>query len=74
MASEKIPKKEEEKIKDEAERASEASWGEAERSEMEWIKACEAELNFQKAVDMATGFLPIKSEEDFKFMKKWIFL
>ena len=58
MTSEKIPKKEEEKIKD----------------EMEWIKACEAELNFQKAVDMATGFLPIKLEEDLKFMKKWIFL
>ena len=58
MTSEKIPKKEEETIKD----------------EMEWIKACEAELNFQKAVDMATDFLSIKSEEDFKFMKKWIFL
>ena len=41
--------------------------------EEEWKKACEAEGNFQIAVDMATGFLPVKSEEDRKFMKKWIF-
>ena len=57
MTSQKIPKKEEEKIKD----------------EMEWIKACEAELNFQKAVDMATDFFSIKLEEDFKFMKNGFF-
>ena len=42
--------------------------------EIEWEKACEAERNFQKAVDMATGFLPVRSEEDRKFMEKWIFL
>ena len=41
--------------------------------EINWKKACEAELNFQKAVEMATGSLPIKSEEDFQFMQKWIF-
>ena len=60
----KVSKKKEEE-------ASEASW--KIKDEMEWIKACEAELNFQKAVDMATDFLSIKSEEDLKFMKKWIF-
>ena len=37
-------------------------------------KACEMERNFQKAVDMADGFPPPKSEEDFKFLKKWLFL
>ena len=41
--------------------------------EIELDKACEAERNFQKAVDMATGFLPVQSEEDRKFMEKWIF-
>ena len=41
------------------------------QEEIEWKKACEAELNFQKAVEMATGALPV-SEEDFKFMKKWL--
>ena len=39
-----------------------------------WEKACEAERNFQKAVDMADGFPPPKSEEDFKFLEKWLFL
>ena len=38
-----------------------------------WKQACEAEKNFQLAVDKATGFLPIKSKEDYEFMKKWIF-
>ena len=37
-------------------------------------KACEMERNFQKAVDMADGFPPPKSEEDFKFLEKWLFL
>ena len=46
---------------------------EKERSEVEWKKACEAELNFQKAVEMVTGCRPIKSEEDRQFMEKWIF-
>ena len=41
--------------------------------EMEWEKACEAEQNFEKAVDMATGFLPVRTEKDRKFMEKWIF-
>ena len=41
--------------------------------EIELDKACEAERNFQKAVDMVTGFLPVQSEEDRKFMEKWIF-
>ena len=36
-------------------------------------KACEMERNFQKAVDMAEGFPPPKSEEDFKFLEKWLF-
>ena len=51
-----------------------------------WEQACEnerkfhaelwekAERNFQKAVDMADGFPPPKSEEDFKFLEKWLFL
>ena len=41
--------------------------------EIELDKACEAERNFQKAVDMADGFPSPKSEEDFKFLEKWIF-
>ena len=41
--------------------------------EVEWKKVCEAELNFQKAVEMVTGILPIKSEEDRQFVEKWIF-
>ena len=41
--------------------------------ELEWQKACEAELNFQKAVEMVTGCRPIKSEEDRQFMAKWLF-
>ena len=41
--------------------------------ELEWQKACEAELNFQKAVEMVTGVVPIKSEEDRQFMEKWLF-
>ena len=36
-------------------------------------KAIQAEKNFQLACDMAAGFEPITSEEDRKFMKKWIF-
>ena len=36
-------------------------------------KVCESERNFQKAVDMAEGFPPPKSEEDFKFLEKWLF-
>ena len=43
------------------------------QEEYVWEKACEMERNFQKAVDMATGFLPVRSEEDRKFMEKWIF-
>ena len=41
--------------------------------EIKLDKACEAERNFQKAVDMADGFPPPKSEEDFKFLEKWLF-
>ena len=41
--------------------------------ETEWQKACEAELNFEKAVEMVTGCIPINSEEDRQFMEKWIF-
>ena len=37
-------------------------------------KACEMEKNFQKAVDMADGFPPPKSEEDFKFLKNGFFM
>ena len=42
--------------------------------EIQLEKACEMERNFQKAVDMADGFPPPKSEEDFKFLEKWLFL
>ena len=42
--------------------------------EIEWEKACEAERNFQKAVEMADGFPPPKSEEDWQFLEKWLFL
>ena len=41
--------------------------------EIQLEKACEMERNFQKAVDMADGFPPPKSEEDFKFLEKWLF-
>ena len=37
-------------------------------------KACENERNFQKAVDMADGFPPPKSEEHFKFLETWLFI
>ena len=36
-------------------------------------KACEMERNFQKACEMAEGFPPPKSEEDFQFLEKWLF-
>ena len=36
-------------------------------------EAIQAEKNFQLACDMAAGFEPMNSEEDRKFMKKWIF-
>ena len=44
------------------------------KEEMEWEKACDAERNFEKAVDMATGFLPVRTEEDRKFMEKWLWI
>ena len=46
-----------------------------EEAELEKLeKACKDERNFQKAVDMADGFPPPKSEEDFKFLEKWLIL
>ena len=39
---------------------------------LEWKQACEEEANFEKACDMATGFLPVKTEEDRRFMHKWL--
>ena len=36
-------------------------------------KVCEMERNFQKACEMADGFPPPKSEEDFQFLEKWLF-
>ena len=36
-------------------------------------KACEMEINFQKACEMADGFPPPKSAEDFQFLEKWLF-
>ena len=36
-------------------------------------KSIEAERNFQKACEMAEGFPPPKSEEDFQFLEKWLF-
>ena len=53
-------------------RSCEKTPEEAELEKLE--KACEAERNFQKAVDMADGFPPPKSEEDFKFLEKWLIL
>ena len=45
------------------------------QKELEIIKqACEMERNFQKACEMADGFPPPKSEEDFRFLEKWLFL
>ena len=41
--------------------------------ELEWQKACEAENNFQKAVEMATSIFFPKSEEDRQFVVKWLF-
>ena len=44
------------------------------RHELEILeKACEMERNFQKACEMADGFPPPKSEEDFQFLEKWLF-
>ena len=40
--------------------------------ELEWQKACEAENNFQKAVEMATSIFSPKSEEDRQFVAKWL--
>ena len=40
--------------------------------ELEWQQACEDQANFEKACDMATGFLPVKTEEDRRFMHKWL--
>ena len=33
----------------------------------------EAERNFEKALNMADGFPPPKTNEDFKFLDKWLF-
>ena len=44
-----------------------------EAEEIEWEKACEAERNFEKAVDMATEFFPVQTAEDRKFMEKNLF-
>ena len=41
--------------------------------ELDWQKACEAENNFQKAVEMVTSILFPKSEEDRQFVNKWLF-
>ena len=44
------------------------------RHELEILeKACEMEINFQKACEMADGFPPPKSAEDFQFLEKWLF-
>ena len=44
------------------------------RHELEILeKACEMEINFQKAREMADGFPPPKSAEDFQFLEKWLF-
>ena len=47
--------------------------GPSDFDELEWQKACEAENNFQKAVEMATSIFFPKSEEDWKFVNKWLF-
>ena len=41
--------------------------------ELEWQKACEAENNFQKAVEMVTSIFFLESEEDRQFVAKWLF-
>ena len=41
--------------------------------EFEWQKACEAENNFEKAVEMVTSIFFPKSEEDRQFVAKWLF-
>ena len=41
--------------------------------EFGWQKACEAENNFEKAVEMVTSIFFPKSEEDWKFVNKWLF-
>ena len=46
---------------------------EKERKELEWKKACEGELNFEKAVDMVTRIFFPKSEEDREFVANWLF-
>ena len=33
----------------------------------------EAERNLKKALDMADGFPPPKTNEDFEFLDKWLF-
>ena len=44
------------------------------RHELEILeKAREMEINFQKACEMADGFPPPKSAEDFQFLEKWLF-
>ena len=40
--------------------------------ELKWQQACEEEANFEKACDMAKGFLPVKTEEDRRFMEEWL--
>ena len=40
--------------------------------ELEWQKACEAENNFQKAVEMVTSIFFPESEEDRQFVAKWL--
>ena len=36
-------------------------------------EAIEAERNLKKALNMADGFPPPKTNEDFKFLDKWLF-
>ena len=40
---------------------------------MKTPKNTQAERNFEKALNMADGFPPPKTIEDFKFLDKWLF-
>ena len=40
---------------------------------MKTKKNTQAERNLNKALDMADGFPPPKTSEDFKFLDKWLF-
>ena len=40
---------------------------------MKTPKNTQAERNLKKALDMADGFPPPKTTEDFKFLDKWLF-